>query len=153
MLQRCASGRSPDNCNIKRWAWMVRRRVQHMNEIPGVNTLGTRLFPPLNTLYTPEMGRPRLCENRRQVTFSLSEADYKWVELQAHGNVSKWCRERILSDRNPDHREADVPRARAVSAGAGSAGTSERHSASGKTCEHGTKKGYRCYNCGGLAKC
>jgi hypothetical protein len=119
-----------------------------MNEIPTVNTLATRLF----SVYTPEMGRPRLCEDRRQVTFSLSEADYKWVELQAHGNVSKWCRERILSERNQDHRSNDVPRSPEVPVVQRSVGAPERHSASGKTCEHGTAKGYRCWQCGGLAK-
>lgn len=46
------------------------------------------------------MGRPRLFENRKQITFSLSESEYKWVELQAGGNVSAWCREQVLEEFN-----------------------------------------------------
>jgi len=34
---------------------------------------------------------------RKAITVSLEEADYKWVELQAGGNVSGWARDRILS--------------------------------------------------------
>lgn len=77
----------------------------------------------------------------------LEESELKWIELQAHGNVSKWCRERIIEDcpvssvredaaiPAPDRRE---PVARQVD------GT--------KQCVHGTLKGYRCWQCGGLAK-
>jgi hypothetical protein len=27
----------------------------------------------------------------------VDEAEWKWIELQAGGNMSQWCRERILS--------------------------------------------------------
>ena len=50
------------------------------------------------------MGRPKKYEDRRQVTFSVDEPEYKWIELQAAGNVSQWCREQVLADMSkPDY--------------------------------------------------
>jgi hypothetical protein len=44
------------------------------------------------------MGRPRKFNERKQVSFSVDEAESKWIELQAGGNVSQWCREVVLAD-------------------------------------------------------
>jgi hypothetical protein len=39
-------------------------------------------------------------DTRKSLTVHLEEAELKWVELQADGNISEWCREKLLADFN-----------------------------------------------------
>jgi hypothetical protein len=51
-------------------------------------------------------------DDRRRIVIYLGEADAKWIELQAAGNVSSWCRDRILEGR--DHQSEELPRDNAI---------------------------------------
>lgn len=44
---------------------------------------------------------------RKAVTVYMDEAQYKWVELQAEGNMSEWCLERILATMPAHEAEED----------------------------------------------
>lgn len=48
---------------------------------------------------------------RRRVAVYLDEDEWKWVELQASGNVSEWCRERILTERQEVSKTVSVTKA------------------------------------------
>lgn len=50
---------------------------------------------------------PKFENGRKVIKVYLDETDYKWVELQAAGNVSGWCRERVLAGRST-HLPPDV---------------------------------------------
>lgn len=86
-------------------------------------------------------------EERRRIVIYVGEADYKWIELQAGGNVSGWVREKILSGGESLKLELPVPDEVTVS------DYRERKpmSSKTKTCKHGTAKGWNCWQCGGIA--
>jgi hypothetical protein len=99
----------------------------------------------------------RKYDDRKHVTVYFDEPEYKWVELQAAGNISAWCREKLLEGRT-NHRAEDLPQSRAVRVAerrvaadevAGGPRTSDKRAA--KTCAHGVKKGVHCWQCGGMA--
>jgi hypothetical protein len=116
----------------------------------------------------------RALTNRHPVTFYLSEADYKWVQLQASGNLSHWCREKILESvpkrsesgengESGDHREVVSEQGGEVRPAMGrepdASGHSEvsrkavrRSGLPGAVCVHGTKVGEYCGFCFGPAK-
>lgn len=51
-------------------------------------------------------------EDRRQITFSVTVPEQKWIELQSGGNVSRWCREKLLVGKEPvkfEHKSLGVP--------------------------------------------
>jgi hypothetical protein len=106
------------------------------------------------------MGRPRRFENRKQVTFSVSEAEYKWIELQASGNISQWCHEQVLADYDgAEPRRADVSHQREANSGRVEVPISAEMPTApnpskkqGSVCKHGTAKGYNCWQCGSVAK-
>lgn len=84
-------------------------------------------------------------ESRKAVTIYLDEADYKWVELQSGGNISGWCRERILALDKPKEEKGPVaikPTKKLV----------VEEPTQKKGCQHGKEKGYHCWQCGGLAQ-
>jgi hypothetical protein len=122
---------------------------------------------PVFTVHTWSMGRPRKFERRKQVTFSVGEGEYKWIELQAGGNVSNWCREQLLGDYSgvesvPEVSSAAaniemVPVEKATSAAMivdrtvkEVAVTEARRTK--RICKHGKEQGYNCWQCGGLAR-
>lgn len=108
------------------------------------------------------MGRPIKHQDRKAVTVYLSEAEYKWVELQADGNLSDWCREKVLAGKQTEelqdalvaeHRRNHPEFEPAFEA----AGEMAKNVAKDirnllKTCVHGRARGYNCWQCGGLAK-
>ena len=108
---------------------------------------------PVVTVNTFVMGRPRKYGVRKQVTFSVDEAEYKGIELRAGGSVSAWCRGMVLGGSVGSNQAA--PR---VVEGGGPLPVREvlthvdEARVKGKSCIHGTGKGYRCWQCGGIAK-
>lgn len=103
-------------------------------------------------------------EQRKMVKVYLDEAEYKWVELQANGNISRWGRERLLAEMVSvpnDNREA-VARAplKAQIRSMGAESTSQvvadptptAPTKKSKECAHGKGRGLHCWQCGGLAK-
>lgn len=100
-------------------------------------------------------------ESRKAVTIYLDEADYKWVELQSGGNVSGWCRERILAvavippytdfggtEAFYGSKEKDIVVPLAVKP---AKKLVVEEPTQKKVCRHGKEKGYHCWQCGGLA--
>jgi hypothetical protein len=62
----------------------------------------------------------RKFESRKQITIYLDQSEYEWLERQSGGNLSHWCRERILQGRGPGgNHKAKVKVARPVRAAAG----------------------------------
>lgn len=107
------------------------------------------------------MGRPLQFDNRKQLSFSVGKEDFEWILGQAGGNVSGWCRERVLHGKDSDSGTVVIERSEEVRevverepVGAGKR-KSKGKGASGNpkiACIHGTKKGNYCWQCGGKAK-
>jgi len=103
---------------------------------------------------------------RKTISVHLEEAEWKWIVLQSDGNVSEWCREQLLADyenggvqdvrevaevhvsggreRYPERiSQLDIPVVGETRPGTGKDRT--------KVCKHNVGKGWRCWQCGGLA--
>lgn len=102
--------------------------------------------------------------DRKLVKVYLEEAEYKWIELQASGNISHWCREQMLADYSGAERPAQAgsdlqavrvgenPPPIPVEPSPSERATAPNPSKKVKVCAHGTEKGYNCWQCGGIAK-
>lgn len=50
----------------------------------------------------------RMFTSRKTISVHVEESEYKWIELQASGNMSEWCREIILGVM-PERSGTDIP--------------------------------------------
>ena len=88
---------------------------------------------------------------RKTISVHVEEAEWKWIELQADGNVSEWCRELLLADYPADLIGAQVeveeaPKRRRVVVKGKKAENPK------KSCRHGKTVGEYCGFCYGPAK-
>lgn len=96
----------------------------------------------------------KIFRDRARIVIYLDRQELDAVKEEA-GDIplSNWCRKKLFNGKNEDLRSADLPRSEEVPVPKQrGAGRSERIRAPVPSCEHGTEKGYRCWQCGGMAK-
>ena len=111
-------------------------------------------MPTVHTVNTVDMGRPKKHEGRKAITVYLSESEYKWVVLQAPGNVSQWvhdliAKQMVIHD-HFDKLASDSPKEE-VRASVEKVAALSKTKKPVRTCTHGVEKGYHCWQCRGLA--
>lgn len=95
----------------------------------------------------------QIFSTRKVLSIYIDEAEYRWIELQAGGNISEWCRRKLMAERERGEdlvgesqtiRASDVP-------GTGEVPRRKRgtRSAGGVkgACEHGVSPGHWCLRC------
>lgn len=124
------------------------RVARHAN-FPMIKSLAVRT-KQLTSVRTDDR-----CTDMKSVRFEMrvEPEDLSRWKLQALMDgklLTEWIRDRC-NEGCEDHREESVRPEGVVDSGERGIGTSERSSVSGKTCVHGTKKGWKCWQCGGIA--